>query len=45
MVRVTATSGLNSGRKFLVKKTEAGFVRGHRTYRSLAAAAGGYAPK
>lgn len=44
-VRVTATSGQNIGRKFLVQKTDAGFLRGRRIFPSLAAAAGGYTPK
>lgn len=42
-VRITVTSGRNIGRAFLVKKTDAGFIRGLRTFSSLAAAAGGYA--
>jgi hypothetical protein len=44
-VRITATTGKNISRKFLVKKTAAGFVRGFRTFPTLAAAAGGFAAK
>jgi hypothetical protein len=40
--RITATTGQNLGRTFLVKKTHYGFSRGNLTFRSLSAAAGGW---
>ena len=44
-VRIIVISGQNSGRTFLVKKTDTGFSRGFRNFPSLASAAGGYASK
>lgn len=44
-IKITVTSGQNTGRQFVVMPTDSGFQRGNRLFPSLAAAAGGYAAK
>lgn len=42
---MVVTSGQNKGRRFVIQETPKGIVRGHRVFKSIAAAAGGFARK